>query len=94
MLFPRKQCELGATVESFEELQSFARERERLNWTLEGQGENLDKWLEAHVGPVKDLAMSDLANLAALVQSRRDTLMELVNLDDKMLDQILERRME
>lgn len=81
-------------MESFNELQSFARARQRLIEKLDEQRGDLDSWLEEHVGPAKGLSMRDLANLAALVQLRRDALMELVELDDAMLQRILDRRNE
>jgi hypothetical protein len=81
-------------MESTEELQAFARARQHLLDQLAEQRGDLDRWLAEHLGPARDLSIRDLASLAALVQIRRDTLMELVNLDDRMLEHILERRKE
>ena len=81
-------------METTEELDAFARARQRLLDQLAEQRGDLDQWLQTHLGPAKDLSVRDLASLAALVQIRRDTLMELVDLDDQMLQRILERRQE
>ena len=79
-------------MESAGELEVFARQRERLLERMDKQRVDLDDWLTEHIGPATSLTPRDLANLAALVQLRRDTLMELVKLDDEMLERLLKRR--
>ena len=81
-------------MESTDELQAFAGQRQKLLALLAEERGDLDRWLEEHVGPAGNVSMHDLATLAGLVQLRRDTLLELVKLDEDMLERLLERRKE
>ena len=78
-------------MESLDQIKAFARHRERLLERLTEQRKDLDRWLEEHVGDEKDVSTLALATLAGIVQMRRDTLMDLVKLDDELLQRVLGR---
>ena len=81
-------------MENVDELRSFAERRERLLTRLGEQRADLDRWLEENLGPAKEIPLPALATFAGLVQLRRDTLLELVALDEDVLNRLLKRRQD
>ena len=77
-------------------LEAYALEGESLSKRLRGERLALLDWLEdryggKRYGAAEDLTAGDAAALANLVRARRDTLSELIRVDDSMLVRLLQR---
>lgn len=70
--------------------ESFVTTRQRLLERSAAAREELNKWIEMH--RTLDVSLTDLAQLEALLMERRSHLTQLVELDDKFMDHLIERR--
>jgi hypothetical protein len=72
------------------ELLHFYRRRQRLNERLDASRTQIDAWINTCQGRVP--SMTDIATLEGLLMIRRDTLAELVDLDDRLIGLMLDGR--
>jgi hypothetical protein len=72
------------------ELSHFFRRRQRLNERLETSRSQIDAWIDEYQGSVP--SMTEIATLEGLLMIRRDTLAELVDLDDRLIGLLLDAR--
>ena len=74
------------------DVEAYALEGERLSGKLRGQRIDVLDWLAKHDGETtSDLSVADAVMLASLAKARRDTLFELLKVDDAMLIKLLQR---
>ena len=74
------------------DLEAYALDGERLSALLRGQRIDVLDWLAKHDGGTTGkLSVADAVMLASLAKARRDTLFELLKVDDAILIKLLQR---
>jgi hypothetical protein len=79
------------TTQRAKEFQAFIDGRNRLNEQLDRLRADVDRWL-AQNGDAEDPSIGDIAKLAGLLETRRNLLTELAQLDDNFLKYLLQLR--
>jgi hypothetical protein len=78
------------TLQRGNDFKAFAEARRRFNQDLEALRVQIDRWLAEHDS--REPSMLEIANLATILEARRDLLSELAALDDSFLKQLLAMR--
>ena len=74
------------------DLEAYALDGEQLSGRLRGQRIDVLDWLAKHDGETTgELSVADAVMLASLAKARRDTLFELLKVDDAILIKLLQR---
>ena len=77
-------------MDSDVEYKRFADRRRRLNERLEQSAAQIDFWISDHEG--RTASLSELASLEGLLQTRREHLAQMLELDESFMNQLLRLR--
>jgi hypothetical protein len=82
------------TAQRDKEFQAFIDGRNRLNEQLDRLKHDIDRWLSGNAVNIDegDPAMTDIAKLAGILETRKELLTELAKLDDNFIKYLLHLR--